>query len=284
MRRPVRAWLGLGAVFFCWMKLDPELLEWPQMFAISLQSGSNGNCIYVEAAGKRLLFDAGISGLQAERRLARHGIDIRRIDAVIISHDHSDHIRCAGVYQRKFHLPLYATAATLDGAKARLNLGKLTDVRHFRAGEPFCIGDVHIMPVHTPHDATDGVALVITDGRSRLGILTDLGHVFDGLADVIACLDAAIIESNYDVTMLAEGPYPLHLQQRIRGPHGHLSNEECARLLATAGRGLKWACLAHLSEENNTPEIAMATHGEIVSGKVPLRLASRYDVGEKMEI
>ncbi len=248
------------------------------MIAISLQSGSNGNCIYVEAGGKNLLFDAGISGLRAQRRLEALGKDIRKVDAVIISHDHHDHVGCAGVYQRKFGLPIFISAPTLNASRRVAGLGRLGDVFHFGAGEKIILGDLVVQTVPTPHDATDGVVFVIDDGKRRLGVLTDLGHVFGALPDLVASLDAVFIESNYDPDMLANGPYPPELQDRIRGDHGHLSNFEAAELLARAASPkLRWACLAHLSEHNNTPELAMRTHRKILSPAFPLRIAGRYE-------
>ena len=151
------------------------------MQVISLQSGSNGNCIYVEAGGVRLLFDAGISGRQAELRLAARGRDIAAVDAVLISHDHRDHVRCAGVFQRKFGLPVYATRRTIEAASAYCDLGVMTNVQYFEAGGRLLFGEVVVETIPTPHDGADGVAFVVDDGYRRLGILTDLGHVFDRL-------------------------------------------------------------------------------------------------------
>jgi len=198
------------------------------VFCIALQSGSNGNCIYVESGDTRLLFDAGISGSRAEERLAEFGRDIRSVDALIISHDHADHVRCAGIFQRKFHLPVYVTEATFDAALRRCDLGTLTDVRHFRPGDTLSFDGVAVETVPTPHDGADGAAFVVSNARRRLGILTDLGHVFDGLGPVLASLDAVLLESNYDPEMLEVGPYPHTVKQRIRGPGGHLSNVEAA--------------------------------------------------------
>lgn len=254
------------------------------MKIISLQSGSNGNCIYVETGGMRLLFDAGISGLQAHRRLEAHGVDIRRIDGVFISHDHSDHTRCAGVYHRKFGLPIYATQLTFQAASRYQNLGKFREVNYFQAGMPLDMGKLVIETIPTPHDAADGVGFVINSGGKRLGILTDLGHVFEGLADLIATLDAVLIESNYDPHMLATGPYPQQLKKRISGPGGHLSNAQAADLLAGCGGHLQWACLGHLSEENNTPDLAIATHRQIVPPELQLHVASRYGASDMMRL
>ena len=250
------------------------------MISISLQSGSSGNCIYVETPGVKLLFDAGITGVQAAERLAAHGRDIRKIDAVIISHDHGDHIRHAGVFQRKYGLPIYVTPATLAAAASRCTLGKLKDVRHFRSSGKLSFGDVQVQAVPTPHDGADGSAFVIEAGPKRLGIMTDLGHVFQGLTHLVSSLDAVFLESNYDPDMLANGPYPAYLKQRIKGPKGHLSNLEAAELLqrAAEAKRLKWACLSHLSEQNNNPDVALKTHRAVLSGSIKLYTADRYRV------
>lgn len=247
------------------------------MTAIALQSGSNGNCIYVEAGGVKLLFDAGINGKQAETRLAAHGRDIREVDALIISHDHSDHIRHAGVYQRKFGLPLYVTQKTYDTAVKRHPLGKFNDVRFFRSDGKLQFGGVSVEAVATPHDASDGVAFVVTSDARRLGIMTDLGHIFDGLTEVVSSLDAVFIESNYDPEMLEAGLYPAFLKKRIKGPQGHLSNIEAAELLkAATGKRLRWACLSHLSEQNNNAALALQTHRNVLNQYLDLYVADRY--------
>lgn len=255
------------------------------MIAIALQSGSNGNCIYVEAGGARLLFDAGISGRQAERRLAAFGRDIRRVDAVILSHDHADHVSCAGIYQRKFGLPVFVTRATLRAANRRCRLGRMEDVRSFQAGATLRFADATVETISTPHDAADGAAFIVNEGRLRLGLLTDLGHPFEALGDVVRSLDAVILESNYDPEMLRTGPYPEFLKARIAGPRGHISNVEAAQLLKRAWTGrLRWACLAHLSEANNEPEIALRTHRDILPAPLRLLAASRYGPVGALEV
>ena len=249
------------------------------MLTFSCQSGSNGNCIFVQAGRTRLLIDAGISGKQAAARMAVHGQDIRRVDALLLSHDHSDHSRCAGVFQRKFGLPLYGTGRTL--AACAYALGKVHDVRPFAAGDSFAIGEAVVHTLSTPHDGADGVCFVIEHDGRRLGVLTDLGFVFPELEALLPTLDAAYLESNYDPDMLARGPYPPFLQARIRGDGGHLANAEAATLLEhfTDGR-LAWAALAHLSEQNNTPELALATARATVRPALPLHVARRTGVSE----
>ena len=245
------------------------------MKVIAIRSGSSGNCIFVEAGGVRLFLDAGISGRQAEQTLRSVGRQIRAVDALIISHDHRDHARGIGVFQRKFGLPVYITRGTLTVASGKENLGKLTDIRHFISGGAIEIGDLRVETIPTPHDAVDGVAFVVDDGRRRLGVMTDLGHVFAGLPEIVASLDAVLIESNHDPQMLAEGPYPEALKRRIRGEGGHLSNAEAADLVAGARARLQWACLAHLSGQNNHPQVALQTHRARLGNQFPLYVAGR---------
>ena len=247
------------------------------MMTFSLQSGSSGNCIYVETAGLKLLFDAGINGIQAEKKLAAIGRNIQDINAVIISHDHGDHVRFAGIYQRKYGIPLYMTKKTFETSLDRHALGKLKDVRYFKSNGEINFDTISIQAIPTPHDSADGSVFVITSGNKRLGIMTDLGHVFDGLEEVLLTLDAVFIESNYDPDMLTRGPYPAFLKKRIAGPAGHISNVESAELLKSASsKNLKWACLSHLSAHNNKPSLALETHRRIVHARLPLHVAGRY--------
>jgi phosphoribosyl 1,2-cyclic phosphodiesterase len=250
---------------------------------MALQSGSNGNCIYVRAGGTELLFDAGISGKQAQMRLAAVGLDITRAAGLFISHDHVDHMKCAGVYQRKFAIPLHTTEPTL-AAGHRHRLGKLGEVRHFRGGDRVVVGEAIVETHPTPHDGTDGVCFVIEAEGKRLGVMTDLGFVFPELEELIATLDAVILESNYDPDMLATGPYPPSLKQRIRGEGGHISNIEAAELVARFGRRLQWVCLAHMSKDNNTPQLALQTHRAIAGQGRPVHLATRYEPSALLEL
>ena len=254
------------------------------MKVISLQSGSNGNCIYVEANGVKLLFDAGIAGNLVEERLVVHGRAVKGVDAVLISHDHVDHCRSMGILNRMFGLPIYATAKTFEAAK-RYALGEIGDLRYFASGETVKFGKVTVETIRTPHDAEDGVVFVVDDGKHRLGVMTDLGHVFDGLGDVVASLDAVLLESNYDPELLANCARPEWLKKRIAGPEGHISNFEAAELLKRAASArMQWACLGHLSEDNNTPTLALDTHRKILGDRLPLSVASRYEVSAVMEI
>jgi phosphoribosyl 1,2-cyclic phosphodiesterase len=247
--------------------------------AISLQSGSSGNCIYVESGDTRLIFDAGLSCIETARRLAARGKDIRKVDALIISHDHADHIRCAGAMSRKYGMPLHITRATLDAALARIKMGRLDDIRHFNPGTAMRFGNVVVRTIPTPHDGADGAVFVVESGNRSLGVMTDLGHVFDELGQEISRLDAVFIESNYDLQMLSKGPYPEFLKRRIKGPGGHISNRESAELLLSGAR-LKWACLSHLSHHNNYPALALKTHREILGDSLELHVAGRNEATE----
>ena len=232
----------------------------PIMRIVSLQSGSNGNCIFAETNGIRLLFDAGLTGAKTEERLAEVGVDVRSVHGVLISHDHSDHVKGAGVLQRKFDLPIWITRKTCEAAAANWKHPvHLESPQLFKAGQSIRFDNgVTVETLPTPHDGVDGVGFVIDDGSLRFGIFTDLGHVFPKLKQVFPTLDGILIESNYDPKMLdASENYPAWLKDRIRGKLGHLSNQDAASLIKNAGARLRVACLAHLSLENNTPELAL---------------------------
>ncbi|MFO1065285.1 MAG: MBL fold metallo-hydrolase [Pirellulales bacterium] len=165
------------------------------MEVITLQSGSSGNCIFVCSGNTRVLFDAGISGSKAEQRLAAFGHNIRDCDAVVLSHEHCDHISGIGAFHRKFGLPVYANLRTWNATRSKPSTGHIGTPQHFVTGKPFQIGSLWIEPLSTPHDAIDGVCFVIEDTEQgqRFGLLTDLGHAFSGLQRVINTLDAMLI-------------------------------------------------------------------------------------------
>jgi phosphoribosyl 1,2-cyclic phosphodiesterase len=253
------------------------------MITFSLQSGSNGNAIYVEAGDVRLIFDAGISGRLAETRMASKGRDIRDCDAVVISHDHSDHTQCAGIFQRKFGLPVYMTERVYRAV--RHFMGPISDIRHFAPNDRLEFGSVAVQTLHTPHDGIDSVCFVVEHDGKKLGVFTDLGHPFDALGDTLADIDAAYLEGNYDPEMLQNGSYPETLKRRIAGLRGHLSNDEAAALVSRrAGGKLKWLAIAHLSEENNTPDLAIATHRRILGTTLPVHVAPRDGTSVLLEV
>ncbi len=257
------------------------------VLTFSLQSGSNGNCIYVEAAGVRLLFDCGLSGQLAALRMAARGRDLDGIDALIISHEHDDHVRGAGIIHRRHGIPIYITRHTQRRAAGLL--GRVTDPHYFEPGERIEFGPVTVHTIRTPHDAIEPVCFVVAHEDRRLGILTDLGHPFRALEAIMPDLDAAYLESNYDPDMLENGPYDRRLKDRIRGKHGHISNDESADLVKRSvgllnGARLKWIAAAHLSETNNLPDLALAAHNRAVGKQFPIHLASRDAVSDMLEL
>lgn len=252
------------------------------MITFSLQSGSNGNCIYVETGDARLLIDAGISGKCAHDRLAALGRDIRRVNALLISHNHSDHVKGAGIIHRRYHLPVYVAPRTWQACRGLV--GQVNQLRHFEPGAALTFGQTVVWTVPTPHDGVDGVAFMISHQDKTLGVFTDLGHCFSGIEDCLKGLDAVYLESNYDPDMLSQGPYPPWLQARITGAGGHISNGEAAELLAVCNQRMQWAVLSHISEHNNTPELALATVRSKVDQTFPLHVASRYGTSDIFQV
>ncbi len=230
----------------------------------TLASGSSGNALYCETAQGAVLIDAGVSGAAVARGLAAIRADVGRIQGLILTHGHSDHMRGAGLLSRRHGFPLFMTAATRRAIGR--GLGRTHGVRLFAPGDALRLAGLHIQTVPTPHDSDDSVALVLQRGRTRLGVLTDLGHAFDGLGALVAGLDAVVLESNYDPHMLRHGPYPAHVKARIRGPVGHLSNDDAAALIRDhATDRLRAILLGHLSQNNNHPHVALDCHRRTAS-------------------
>ena len=257
------------------------------MDVLPLQSGSSGNCTLVSAGGTSILIDAGLSGRKCADRLAAAGLGDRRIDGLVISHDHSDHTASMGVLHRRFAAPIHITGPTLSRVTAKRCPGNVEVFHHFVAGSSFDIGELRVETHSTPHDAVDGVCFVIEHRRTslRFGLLTDLGHVFAGLKDLMPTLDAVLIESNYDFDMLRHSVYPRRLKDRIAGPKGHISNDDAALLLDRhTGSHLQWACLGHLSDENNTPELALATARRRIKDRFKIHVADRYNATEILTV
>lgn len=210
--------------------------------------------------------------------MARHGRNIRDVNALILSHEHGDHIRCAGVWHRMFQFPIYVTPLTHRAAGKAF--GVVRDLRYFLSGDTLEFGDVRVHTLRTPHDAADGVVFIVEHDGRRLGIFSDLGHPFAALRTALAGVDAAYLESNYDPEMLAASSYSPQLKARIRGDAGHLSNDEAAELLHETGRRQRWVVLAHLSEHNNHPDVALRTHRRRLGTDFPLHVARRDAVSE----
>ena len=228
---------------------------------VVLGSGSGGNCTYVGDGHAGVLIDCGLSTKQILLRLEAVGLGSASIDGVLVTHEHSDHIGAARILSDRLHrergkrVPFFMTRGTFLGAHPRVLPERVETVV---AGKPFRVRHVLVDPFPIPHDVADPVAYRVELGGVAVAVLTDLGRPTNLIRRKLRDLDVAVIESNHDVDMLLEGPYPWHLKQRIRSSHGHLSNEQCAELLqATYGPRLQAVVLAHLSEDNNCSERAV---------------------------
>jgi phosphoribosyl 1,2-cyclic phosphodiesterase len=223
-----------------------------------LGSGSRGNATYVAADGRALLIDNGFSGVELERRLAAIGADPASLAAILLTHAHSDHIKGAAVLARKYHLPIYANKGTIDAAAPVLH--RAPELHEFKTGTSFPLSPFLIHPFAVCHDCADPVGFVIEDGSSSLGYCTDTGMVSRLIQHRLTGCNGLIIECNHDPLMLKNGPYPVHLQQRIRSNQGHLANEDAARFIVDMLHGgLQHVVLAHISEKNNDPLLAYDT-------------------------
>ncbi len=234
------------------------------MITFSLQSGSCGNSYFYQSGDVRLLFDAGIPFRRACERMALYGIEPGDFNALFISHDHSDHTACAGVFHRKLKLPIFCSRDTHEVMRHRLGKVCNSVFQYFTPGDSIKVGHVTVQTIPTPHDAVNPCAFIVDDGQYRVGVLTDLGHCFPALRTCLSDLDVAFLESNYDHDMLMSNPfYPQHLKSRIAGRHGHLENRECAEVVRDySSDRMKVLLLSHLSQDNNSPAVAMQTaHG-----------------------
>ncbi|QTA93828.1 Metallo-beta-lactamase domain-containing protein [Desulfonema magnum] len=223
-----------------------------------LASGSKGNSIFISDGSTSVLIDAGLSGIEIERRMASKGLCAKDLDAILVSHEHSDHVRGAGILSRRFHLPVYISPQTNIAAAS--HLGTVEDIRHFECGSGFKIKTLNIHPFSISHDAEDPAGFTVSQNGTKIGIATDLGIATAMVKTHLKDCSLLILEANHDPEMLMNGPYPWHLKQRVRSRLGHLSNEESKDLLnEVRHEGLSHVILAHLSETNNTPQKALDT-------------------------
>nr|WP_126447685.1 MBL fold metallo-hydrolase [Sulfuricystis multivorans] len=221
----------------------------------SLGSGSKGNALIVESGATRVLLDCGFGPRELARRLARLAIVPESIAAVLITHEHADHVGGAARCAARYGWQVFASFGTVAASR------QLEDVpvRRFDSHTCFAIGDLEIHPYPVPHDAREPTQFVFSDGASRLGVLTDAGGITAHIVAMLRDCVALVLECNHDAEMLANGRYPPPLKQRIAGGYGHLENGQAAELLrAIGGRKLRHVIAAHLSEENNRPHLARA--------------------------
>ena len=241
----------------------------------SIASRSSGNCIYVGSEKTHVLVDIGISGKKMEQGLNSLDLTGRDIDGILITHEHSDHIRGLGVISRRYGIPIYATGGTVDAMQRSGSLGKIPEgiFREIREDEPFTIGDMNIRPFTISHDAAQPVGYRMECKDHSVGIATDLGKYNDYIIENLQNLDALLLEANHDIRMLQVGKYPYYLKQRILGDRGHLSNENAGRLLCRLLHdNMKAIFLGHLSRENNYEELAYETVcSEVTMGDNPYK-------------
>lgn len=234
-------------------------------FAV-LGSGSRGNALVIECGGARLLVDAGFSCRQLEKRLETLGLEPSDLDAVVLTHEHDDHVRGADRLARRWGAELWATEGTLAACRG-LSAEARAKTAVFASGRPAELGGFEVEPFTVPHDAREPVGLVIESSAGfRLGLVSDLGsrsRLAWGRLAGLDGLDALVIETNHDPAMLRNGPYPWLLKQRVAGRHGHLSNDDAAEGVAElVCDRLRWVVLYHLSQTNNLPALAAAAVGE----------------------
>lgn len=238
-----------------------------------LFSGSSGNAILISTDDTKILIDAGVSGKRTEQALQSIGVSASEIKGILITHEHSDHIKGAGVLSRKHNIPIYATKITWQAFGGKLGKVIAPNMREINKSD-FFIDDLLIEPFETPHDAADPIGFCVSKGAKKIGVATDLGHFPKAVEHRLHACDLVLLEANHDKKMLASGPYPYHLKQRIKGRHGHLSNDAAASAaIKLAAAGVSSILLGHLSQENNTSKIAFRTVTDalISEGFVPGR-------------
>ena len=228
-----------------------------------LGSGSRGNALIVECGRTRLMLDCGYPVRETERRLARLGLAATDLAGIVVTHEHSDHTAGAGKFARKHGLPLWLTHGTLEGMPG--GLSGLPQINIIDSHSPFAVGELELLPFPVPHDAREPAHFVFFDGARRLGVLTDTGASTSHIEAMLSGCDALVLECNHDLDMLMNGDYPKALKARVAGRYGHLDNRSAAALLSALDRRrLQHLIAAHLSQQNNTPELARGALAEVI--------------------
>lgn len=248
-------------------------MDSPCLSICPLASGSRGNSVFVSGGSTSILVDAGLSGVELERRMGSRNLSPEDLSAVVVTHEHTDHIQAAGVLSRRYNLPIYINSKTY--AAAAKKLGRVDRVTLFECGSAFHINDLEITPFSISHDAVDPLGMTVEFASVKLGIATDLGIATHLVKQHLLDCSLLYVEANHDPGMLETGPYPWYLKQRVKGRTGHLSNQDAASLVAEVRtQALAHVILAHLSEQNNTPEKALqAMHQALNSPGVSVEVA-----------
>lgn len=226
----------------------------------SLYSGSSGNCLFVSTNNTKILIDCGTSCKKICDGLASINSSIEDIDAILVTHEHSDHVQSLGMVSKKFDIPVYANIDTWNAMKKQKEKISSENIKIFENDKDFTLNDLTIHPFSTPHDAANPCGFNIHNGKRKLSIATDLGHINNGILNQLEKSSFILLESNYDPEVLKTSRYPYYLKQRIAGLSGHLSNETAGKTIsALMKKDLKSVMLGHLSKENNFPELAYQT-------------------------
>ena len=249
-----------------------------------LASGSRGNAIYISDHNTSILIDAGLSGIEIQRRMESRGIDPKQIDAIVVSHEHRDHIQGVGILARRFGLTVYMSEDTCKAAAPIV--GKVENIQHFECGTGFSIGQLFLHPFSVSHDSVDPAGFTVKTSSAKIGIATDLGIATAMVKTHLKNCNSLILEANHDPAMLENGPYPWPLKQRVQGRSGHLSNHASKNLLREIEHhNLTHIVLAHLSETNNTPEKALAeVSGAITLCNPDISVARQEECGELLHV
>lgn len=238
---------------------------------MSLGSGSSGNCYYLAADEYSLLIDAGIGIRKIKKIFKDYALDLTSVCAILVTHDHADHIKAVGSLSEKYHIPVYATAGVHEGMRKSYCMTKKLGqdcIETIEKEKEFSIGNFRITCFEVPHDSVDNVGYRIAVDGKNFTFVTDIGHLTPTIARYVETANYLIMEANYDEGMLMSGSYPWHLKTRISGGNGHLSNAQLAEFLSEHfPPGLRYLWLCHLSLENNLPERVMQTLGEVLARK-----------------
>ncbi len=244
----------------------------------TIASSSRGNCIYIGTENTKILIDAGISGKKVENGLAELGLCGGDIDAIFVTHEHNDHVDGIGIMSRRYDIPVYATEKTWDNMPEKVGKFRENNRRTVYAGEYCHFNDINLCPFAIPHDAAQPVGYRINTFNKTITVATDIGHITDKVLENTKDCDLLLIESNHDVDMVNDGIYPEPLKRRILSDYGHLSNENCAKVLTRVlCSKLKNVVLGHLSGENNDPRLAFNTVGAVLNDK-------GVNIGEDMNL
>lgn len=231
----------------------------------SLFSGSSGNCTYITDGKTKLLVDAGMSGTRILKAMEEIGVKPEELNGILVTHEHSDHIKGVGILSRKLDVPIYATAGTWNAMSSKIGDVSLKNTREIEAGKDFYIGNIDVTPYAIPHDAAAPVAYNFMCKGKKVGVCTDLGFMPKQVFESIKDCNVLLLEANHDLEMLNSGSYPYDLKKRISGSKGHLSNETCGHTLAKMADKVKYVMLGHLSQENNTEQLAFVTIRDILN-------------------